>query len=149
VNLTLCAPAQMGWHKMEHKGECILYYLAPGVLVVGVTSVARERERVSRQSSSPASRPRRKALDLPFYRCKESVQVYNGGVAMCYVASGEVPEPCVHGNVAVGEALEPCRSPCVGVARILLTFPCFRRGLRTTDVMDVRGEPSLPITEVS
>jgi hypothetical protein len=143
----------MGWRKMEHKGECGLYYLAPGVLVVGVTSVAREsartRERVSRQSSSPASRPPRKALDLPFYRCKESVQVYNGGVAMCYVANGEVPEPCVYGNVAIGEALEPCRGTAVGVARILLTFPCFRRGLRTTDVMDARGEPSLPVTWVS
>jgi hypothetical protein len=43
VNLSLRAPAQMGWRKMEHKGECGLYYLAPGVLVVGVTSVARER----------------------------------------------------------------------------------------------------------
>jgi hypothetical protein len=74
--------------------------------------------------------------------------MYNGGVAMCYVASREVPEPCVHGNVAVGEALEPCRSTAVGVARILLTFPCFRRGLRTTDVMDACGEPSLPVTGV-
>jgi hypothetical protein len=54
--------------------------------------------------------------------------VHNGGVAMCYVASGEVLEPCVHGNMVVGEALEPCRSTAVGVARILLTFPCFRRG---------------------
>jgi hypothetical protein len=68
---------------------------------------------------------------------------------MCYVASGEVLEPCVHDNVAVGEALEPCRSTTVGVAQILLTFPCFRRGLRTTDVMDARGEPSLPVTGVS
>jgi hypothetical protein len=33
----------MGWRKMEHKGKCGLYYLARGVLVVGVTSV-RERE---------------------------------------------------------------------------------------------------------
>jgi hypothetical protein len=141
----------MDWRKVEHKGECGLYYLAPGVLVVGVTSVARERERVSRQSSSPPSLSSSswKALDLPFYRCKESVQMYIGGVAMCYVASGEVPEPCVHDNVAVEETLEPCRSTAVGVARILLTFPCFRRGLRTTDVMDARGEPSLPVTGVS
>jgi hypothetical protein len=68
---------------------------------------------------------------------------------MCYVASGEVPEPCVHGNVTVREALEPCRSTAVGVARILLTFPCFRRGLRTTAVMNARGEPSLLVTGVS
>jgi hypothetical protein len=125
-----------------------LYYLAPGVLVVGVTSVARERESLAVVVFSRLAPPR-KALDLPFYRCKESVHMYNGGVAMCYVASGEVSEPCVHGNVAVGEALEPCRSTTVGVARMLLTFPCFRRGLRTTDVMDARGEPSLLVTGVS
>jgi hypothetical protein len=47
VNLSLRAPAQMGWRKMEHKGECGLYYLAPGVLVVGVTSVVRERESIA------------------------------------------------------------------------------------------------------
>jgi hypothetical protein len=44
VNVSLRAPAQRGWRKMEHKGKCGLYYLAPGVLAVGVTSVARERE---------------------------------------------------------------------------------------------------------
>jgi hypothetical protein len=44
VNLSLRALAQMGWRKMEHKGKCGSCYLAPGVLVVGVTSVARERE---------------------------------------------------------------------------------------------------------
>jgi hypothetical protein len=113
---------------------------------------ARERERESRGSRllpPSLSSSSWKALDLPFYKCKESVQMYNGGVAMCYVASGEVLEPCVHDNVAVGEALEPCRSTTVGVAQILLTFPCFRRGLRTTDVMDARGEPSLPVTGVS
>jgi hypothetical protein len=59
------------------------------------------------------------------------------------VAVGEVLEPCVRSNVAVGGAPEPCRSTTVGVARTLLTSPCFRRGLRTTVVMDARGEPSL------
>ena len=86
-----------------------------GVLVVGVTSVARERgrerererERESLRASvsacivCPASLyanvcpreclnvnlfsppPFRKALDIPFYRYKEMVQLYNGGVAMC------------------------------------------------------------------
>jgi hypothetical protein len=44
-----------------------------GVLVVGVTSVEREREGSSF----------RKALDIPFYRYKEMVQLYNGVVAMC------------------------------------------------------------------
>jgi hypothetical protein len=70
VNLSLRAPAQMGWRKMEHKGECGLYYLAPGVLVVGVTSVAREIERESEPVRllvlPPVTLPRRKALDLPF-----------------------------------------------------------------------------------
>jgi hypothetical protein len=65
------------------------------------------------------------------------------------VAVGEVLEPCVRDNVAVGEVPEPCRSTTVDVAGILLTSPCFRRGLRTTDVMDARVEPSLPVTRAS
>ena len=87
--------------------------------------------------------------------------MYSGGVAN--VSGREVPEPCVHANVAVGEVfepcvgdnvavgevLEPCRSTAVGAAGILLTSPCFRRGLRTTIVMDARGEPSLSVTGAS
>jgi hypothetical protein len=65
------------------------------------------------------------------------------------VAAGEVLEPCVRDNVAVGEVPEPCRSTAGGAAGILLTSPCFCRGLRTTDVMDARGEPSLSATEAS
>jgi hypothetical protein len=42
------------------------------------------------------------------------------------------------------KCLEPCRSTAVGAARILLTLSCFRRELRTLDVMDARGEPLLP-----
>jgi hypothetical protein len=75
------------------------------------------------------------------------------------VSDREVSEPCVHANVAVGEVLElcvrdnvvveevpgPCRSTSSGAARILLTSPCLCRGLRTTVVMDARGEPSLPV----
>jgi hypothetical protein len=87
--------------------------------------------------------------------------VYNEGCSLCANVSGrEVPEPCVHANVAVGEVLEPCvrdnvaveevpepcRSTAGGAAGILLTSPCFRRELRTTIVMDARGEPSLPVT---
>jgi hypothetical protein len=37
------------------------------------------------------------------------------------VAIGEVLEPCVGDNVAVGEVSEPCRSTAVGAAGILLT----------------------------
>jgi hypothetical protein len=65
------------------------------------------------------------------------------------VAIGEVLEPRVRGIVAVGEALEPCRSTAVGAAGTLLTSPCFRRGLRTAIVMDARGEPSLLVTGAS
>jgi hypothetical protein len=65
------------------------------------------------------------------------------------VAVGEALEPCVGDNVAVGEVLEPCRSTTVGAAGILLTSPCFRRGLRTTVVMDARREPSLLVTGAS
>jgi hypothetical protein len=65
------------------------------------------------------------------------------------VAVREVLEPCVRGIMIVIEVLEPCRSTAVGVARILLTFPCFRRGLRTSVVMDASGEPSLLVTGAS
>jgi hypothetical protein len=65
------------------------------------------------------------------------------------LAVGEVLEPCVGDNVAIGEVFEPCRSTAVGAAGILLTSPCFRRGLRTTVVMDARGEPSLLVTGAS
>jgi hypothetical protein len=56
-------------------------------------------------------------------------QLYNGGVAMCYMAIGEVPGRYVRVSVSVGEVHEPCRSTTVGAAWILLTSPCFRRGL--------------------
>jgi hypothetical protein len=125
------------------------------VLVVGVTSV-REGERVSLFvcSSLRATLPQ-EGPGPPFYRCKERVQVYNGGCSLCANVSGrEVPEPYVHANVVVGEVLEPCvcdnvavgevpepcRSTAGGAAGILLTSPCFRMGLRTTVVMDARGD---------
>jgi hypothetical protein len=65
------------------------------------------------------------------------------------VADGEVLEPCVRGIMAVGGAPESCRSTAVGAAGMLLTSPCFHRELRTTVVMDARGEPSLPTTGAS
>jgi hypothetical protein len=65
------------------------------------------------------------------------------------VAVGEVLELCVRGTVAVGEVPEPYRSTTVGAAGILLMSPCFRRGLRTTVVMDARGEPSLLVSGAS
>jgi hypothetical protein len=48
-----------------------------GALAVGVTSV-REGERESRVTTLSYEGP-----GPSFYRCKERVQVYNGGVAIC------------------------------------------------------------------
>jgi hypothetical protein len=82
----------MVWREMEHKGgrtRLVLSCARGDALAVGVTSVREgERERERERASlffSPSSR----ATTLPheghgpsFYRCKERVQVYNGGVAM-------------------------------------------------------------------
>jgi hypothetical protein len=81
VNLSLCAPAQMGWRKMEHKGKCGLYYLAPGVLVVGGYK-RREREREPVCLLVPCVTPRRKDLDLPFIDARRGSRCTIGGVAM-------------------------------------------------------------------
>jgi tetrahydromethanopterin S-methyltransferase subunit D len=59
------------------------------------------------------------------------------------VAVGEVLVPCSCDVVAVGGALELCRSTAVGADGTLLTSPCFRRGLRTAVVMGACGVPSL------
>jgi hypothetical protein len=61
----------------------------------------------SRPSCRSFFRPPSFVLDIPFYRHKEMAQLYNGGVAMCYVANGEVPGRYVRVNVSVGEVREP------------------------------------------
>jgi hypothetical protein len=84
----------MGWREMEHKrGEnCGSCYPAPkgGALAVGVTSVREgeregERESVSRfvGLSSRATPLSHEGPGPSFYRCKERIQVYNGGVVIC------------------------------------------------------------------
>jgi hypothetical protein len=64
-----------------------------GVLVVGVTSVRereRERERVSLfVCSSLRATLSQEGPGPPFYRCKERVQVYNGGVAYALTCLAE------------------------------------------------------------
>jgi hypothetical protein len=66
------------------------------------------------------------------------------------VAVGEVLEPCVRDNVVVGEVFESCRSTGVDAAGILLMSPCFCRGLENhqrhgrtwgTIITCYRGEP--------
>ena len=84
VKLSLRVPAQMGWREMEHKGEhAARVILRQGdALVVGVTSV-REGERASLfVSPSSCATLSHEGPGPSFYRCKERVQVYNGGVAM-------------------------------------------------------------------
>jgi hypothetical protein len=77
---------------------------------------------------------------------------------MANVFGSGVPKPCVHANVAVGGELgpctcdgvavggapEPCRSAAGSVARILLTSPCCRKGLRATGVMVHAGHHHYP-----
>jgi hypothetical protein len=91
VKLSLRVPAQMGWREMEHKGGrpwLVLSCARGGALAVGVTSVhegERERERAS-LFVSPSPRATTLSHEGPgpsFYRCKDKVQVYNRGVAMC------------------------------------------------------------------
>jgi hypothetical protein len=80
VKLSLRAPSQMGWRETEHEGgkpRLVLSCARVGALAVGVTSV-REGERESRATTLPYEGP-----GPSFYRCKERVQVYNGGVAIC------------------------------------------------------------------
>jgi hypothetical protein len=80
VKLSLRAPAQMGWCETEHEGgkpRLVLSCARVGALAVGVTS-AREGERESRATTLSYEGP-----GPSFYRCKERVQVYNGGIAIC------------------------------------------------------------------
>jgi hypothetical protein len=123
VNLSLRDPAQMGWRKMEHKGKCGLYYLAQGVLVVGVTSVARERERVSLFVCSSPTRPlSQEGPGPPFYRCKERVQMYSGGCSYALTCLAEkclspvymptwLSEKCLSPMYAITWPSEKCLSP--------------------------------------
>jgi hypothetical protein len=65
---------------MTRRGEeprLVLSYARVGALGVGVTSV-REGERESHTTTLPYEGP-----GPSFYRCKERVKVYNGGVAIC------------------------------------------------------------------
>jgi hypothetical protein len=90
--------------------------------------------------------------------------MYNGGCSYALTCLAEkclspvymltwLSEKCLSPVYAITWPSEKCRSPIVstagGATGILLTSPCFRRGLRTTDVMDAPGEPSLPVTGAS
>jgi hypothetical protein len=122
---------------MEHKREMRLMLSRTGVLVVGVTSVARQRGREQEGAVQRCQRcnvcPRRalgRPWTSPFIDTKRC-PVVQGGVAMCYRGWRRSASSPVHELTWPSEkCLEPCRSTAVGVAQILLTLSCFRRGLR-------------------
>jgi hypothetical protein len=89
VKLSLRVPAQMGRREMEHKGgepRLVLSCAQGGCACSrGLQAFARERERGS-LFVGPSSRATTLPYEGPrpsFYRCKERVQVYNWGVAIC------------------------------------------------------------------
>jgi hypothetical protein len=109
----------MGWRKMEHKGECIISHR--GMLVVGVTSVAREREPV-RLLVPARPPPPQEGPGPPFYRCKERVQMYNGGCSYALTCPAEeclspvymptwLSEKCLSPVYAITWPSEKCLSP--------------------------------------
>jgi hypothetical protein len=124
-----------------------------GVLVVGVTSVARGSEGESDQRCQCCRVcPRRPTCVPDVQRCQccnvcprralgrpwtspfidtRRCPAVQGGVAMCYRGWRRSALSPIHELAWPSEkCLEPCRSTAVGVAWILLTLSCFRRGLR-------------------
>jgi hypothetical protein len=121
-----------------------------GVLVVGVTSVARESE-------GESERERERVPAFPFSPCLSTsvncVNVYQCALGRPwtspFIDTRRCPaiqwgcsyvitwlaekrlEPCTCVLTWLsGKCLEPCRSIAGGAAWMLLTFPCFRRRLR-------------------
>ena len=81
--LSLHVAAQMGRREMEHKGEkprLVLSYAQGGCACSrGLQAFARERERACSSARPPAATFPYEGPGPSFYRCKERVQVYNGG----------------------------------------------------------------------
>jgi hypothetical protein len=94
------------------RGKCGSCYLAPGVLVVGVTSVAIERESEPVRLLVPCTTLPREGPGPPFYRCKERVQVYNGG---CSYALTCLAERCLSPVYMPTWLSEKCLSPVYAI----------------------------------
>jgi hypothetical protein len=83
--LSLRVPAQMGWCEIEHKGEkrepWLVLSCAQGGCACsrGLQAFAREGESLLVSPSSRAATFSYEGPGPSFYRCKERVQVYNGG----------------------------------------------------------------------
>jgi hypothetical protein len=87
-----------------------LYYPAPGVpLIVGVTSVSRERGRDTEfVRRFPRANPPQGGPGPPFYRGKERVQTYNGGRRYALTCPAvECLSPVYMPTWPLGESLGP------------------------------------------
>jgi hypothetical protein len=80
VKLSLRASAQMGWREMEHKGGKTA---ARVILRQSGCACSRGYKRSRGREGVPRDHPLYEGPGPSFYRCKERVQVYNGGVAIC------------------------------------------------------------------
>jgi hypothetical protein len=91
VNLSLCSPAQMGWCKMEHKKETrLMLSHTRGCARSRGYKRSRERERMSLfVCSSLRATLSQEGPGPPFSRCKERVQVYNGGCSYALTCPAE------------------------------------------------------------
>jgi hypothetical protein len=84
VNLSLRAPAQMGWREMEHKGKTRLVLSRTGGCRSRGYKRSRERGSEPVRFARPSARPSRmKAMDLPFIDARRGSRCTMGGVAMC------------------------------------------------------------------
>jgi hypothetical protein len=73
----------MGWRKMEHKREMwLVLSRTGGACSRGYKRREREREREPVRLLVPRVTLSQEGPGPPFYRFKERVQMYNGGVAM-------------------------------------------------------------------
>jgi hypothetical protein len=103
------------------EGNVVCIISHRGMLVVGVTSVARGRERACSfarpRATPPVGRPW-----TSFYRCKERVQMYNGGCSYALTCLAEkclrpvymptwLSEKCLSPGYAIMWSSEKCLSP--------------------------------------
>jgi hypothetical protein len=127
VNLSLCAPAQMGWRKMEHKREMWLVLSRTGSACSrGYKRREREREGEPVRLLIPRATLPQEGLGPPFYRCKERVQMYNRGCSYALTCLAEkclrpvympmwLSEKCLSPAYAITWPSEKCLSPAYAI----------------------------------
>jgi hypothetical protein len=154
----------MSWCKMEHKRENEAYViLHRGDRSRGYKRRERARARARARESpvvnmsvsprAPASTSTwtslRKALDIPFYRCKEMSSCTTGCSYVLRGWRGSALSPVHELTWPSEKCLEPCRSTAVGRHGSCWRLLASVGGLRATDVMGAHGEPSLPVARVT